>query len=116
MTKIKRKDAIRFIKNCIQFSRATRQLYSVMTEAEFAQCSYSEWAAKECLHYIERYPEMDVLDAVDMFADKMNKYCLCHNRPECSWMFSVAYDTAIFIYDQLLTYYELNDWKGKNDE
>lgn len=116
MTTIKRKDAIRFISNYIQFSLATRQLHRVMTEAEFAQHSYSEWAAKECLRYIHRYPEMDVLDAIDMFADKMNNYCLEHDNPECSWMFSVAYDTAMNIYDQLLTYYEVNDWKGKRNE
>ncbi len=114
MTKIKRKDAIQFIKNYIQFTEATRQWHALMTETEFAQCSYNEWAARECLRHVLRYPEMDVLDAVADFADKMDEYCLRHDVYVCSFPFSVAHDTAINIYDQLMSYYELNDWKGSD--
>ena len=113
---IKRKDAIKFINNYIQFNKSTRQWHALMTESEFAQLSYNEWAAKECLDYIKRHPGIPVLDAVADFASKMDDYCCQHEYGECSWPFAVAYDTAMNIYDQLLTYYELNEWKGKSDE
>lgn len=111
-----RKDAIQFIKNYIQFNRSSRQLYSVMSDCEFAQYSHSEWAAKECLRYIRAHPELDVLDAVEAFSQKMLRYCLKKDVPEVTWPFSVAHDTAENIYDQLYWHYKLNEWKGKSNE
>lgn len=110
---IKRKEAIKFIKNYIQFTQSEMQLHRLMTEDEFAQHSYTVWASKECLRYINRYPTLDVLDAVASFVETMDSYCLKNEAN--NWMFSVAYDAAMNIYDQLLWFYELNDWKGKSD-
>lgn len=99
-----RKDQIRFIKNYIRYleSDSVYDLKRIIDENHFIEISVSRWAAKECLHYIYEHPEMDVIDAVDSFADKMNEYST-YNQVG-SFEFSAAYDTAIFILDQLLEY------------
>lgn len=69
---------------------------------EFSQASYSRWAAKEVLMYIQNSCEENPLEAIEFFTYKMDQLSLEH--PQASYIFSVAYDIAMDIYAQLLAY------------
>ncbi len=90
--------------------RMLRMIYDYINEApeviscirshDFAQRSYSNWAAKELLRYIESRKSYPPLLALEDFKDRMDKYsCL---NPNTSYIFSVAYDMAEYVINSIL--------------
>lgn len=67
----------------------------------FAQTSYAKWAATELLKCLDEKQTTPPLIVIEEFRDKMNRFS-CMNR-NTSYVFSVAYDMAGDIIDQLLT-------------
>lgn len=67
---------------------------------DFAQESYSRWAAKELIACLEKNPTTPPLLVIEEFRDKMDRYA-CQNK-DSSYIFSVAYDMAEYIIDLLL--------------
>jgi hypothetical protein len=63
------------------------------------QMSYSKWAANELLAAIKSNPGRSVHEVISMFIYKMNEYSLKGSE---SYLFSVAYDIAVDIYDKYI--------------
>lgn len=70
----------------------------------FQQKVYSIWATQELLNDINNQPTCSVLSIIEKFINRMDEYSLKNKKT--SLMFSIAYDTAMDIYDKLLL---LND-------
>lgn len=68
--------------------------------SKFEQTSYSKWAAKEVLKYVNEHDTMPPVMAIEEFIRKMDKYS-CLNK-HTSYMFSVAHDIAEDILDRFL--------------
>lgn len=66
----------------------------------FQQKVYSAWAVKELYDEIINKPNIPVLLIIEDFVTKMDEYA-CKNK-DLSHIFSIAYDTGLDIYDQLL--------------
>lgn len=90
--------AIRIIESYISRMRVPRRR---LKKQQFAQRSYSLWAAEEVLHYVKCRNDISPTAAVEEFIRMMDEYS-CIN-PETSYLFSVAKDTALDIYDHLIT-------------
>ena len=67
---------------------------------EFAQESYARWAANELLIELQRRKHMPPLIVMEEFRNKMDRYSL--KKGPCSWIFSVAKDTAETLIDLLI--------------
>lgn len=63
----------------------------------FEQRCYSIWAAKELYYELAKNDDKPAETVIEEFIDRMDKYS-CKNI-ETSFMFSVAKDTALDIYD-----------------
>lgn len=66
----------------------------------FDQKSYSNWAANEILLYVQNHSDMSPIEAIEEFAKKVDRYSV--KNPNTSYIFSVAYDTAMDILDIFL--------------
>ena len=66
----------------------------------FQQKVYSIWAIQKLLYKIDHEPRVPVMFILERFIDTMNRYSLKNEKT--SLMFSIAYDTAMDIYDKLL--------------
>ena len=67
-----------------------------MKENEFFQCSTTKWAATEIVKAIRESPE-DPQVTLSIFIDKMNHCSLTARNKKTALMFSIAYDTAVWI-------------------
>ena len=72
------------------------------TNEIFAQESYRKWAAYEFLNYLSNSNQNLYFSAEEFI--KMVDNFSCDDRHKTRWMFSVAYDVALDLYDVL---YEL---------
>ncbi len=64
--------------------------------------SYSKWAARELLLYLELHPDTPPLIAVEEFSEQMDEYALMN--PAGNYIFMVAKDVADYVTDVLSTY------------
>lgn len=67
---------------------------------KFMQLSYSKWAAEEVLRTIRKRKDLSPIECVEYFTSKVDQYSLEHSKS--SYIFSVAYDISMDIYDILL--------------
>lgn len=77
-----------------------------MKQSVFWDLSYKHWAMQElrdfCYRAIERNPNRLHTDIVQDFADLMDQYACQSKKSETSYIFSIAYDMAMFVLDMLL--------------
>lgn len=66
----------------------------------FDQKSYSRWAVKEVLRYVQEHPDKSPVSVIEEFVNLMDRYA-CASRKN-SYIFSVAYDIAVDILDVFL--------------
>lgn len=94
----------------------TIDLTEPMKQSEFAQRSYTKWAINEIIEDIDSDRDTPPAITIENFAKKMDDLA-CSSRQN-GWIFSIAYDTAYFVLDMIMTYYrdyseDLYAWKEK---
>lgn len=85
------------------YIRLERKRRPYWRSPEFAQLVYSQMAAKDILDILTNNISEPPLPLIEEYRDKMNEYsCL---NPKHSIMYSIAYDTAESIIDELIGTY-----------
>ena len=79
----------------------------------FEQKTYAKWAIKEVIREVWN-SNKPVLDTVENFITRMNKYSMKDKKT--SHIFSIAYDAAMDLYDQMLYLKEEMLLSDKEDE
>lgn len=65
------------------------------------QLAYEAWGLEELLDYIGKNPDKPLIDCVEEFVRKLNRYSMINTKS--SYMFSCAYDICTFILDMLIS-------------
>ena len=65
----------------------------------FEQKTYAKWAIKEIIHEVWN-SDKPILETVENFITRMNEYSMKDKKT--SRIFSIAYDAAMDLYDQML--------------
>lgn len=68
----------------------------LITKDEFAERSTARWTVKEIEEAIKNSEE-NPLGVLTLFVDKMEKYALKSKTREQTRIFSIAYDTAVWV-------------------
>lgn len=81
-------------------------------EKNFRQVCYTIWTLKELYSRIKSSPKRSVESILDDFRSDMDYYATLNLST--SYIFSVAYDTATFVYDWYVGGDGVSAWNGKN--
>lgn len=69
---------------------------------ENLQGIYTKWAYNEIFKYIVEHPNKRPIEAVEDFLFMVDHAAMDAKTGEQSFIFSVAYDTAYYVYDNLM--------------
>lgn len=69
-------------------------------KALFAQGSYNRWAMKEIDKYIAQNKDRSIIEVLEEFRYKMDRFACNARTGEANFMFSVAYDVVTDMLDK----------------
>ena len=71
---------------------------------ELAQRSYEQWTIDEIIRWLKKSKKKDALEALEEFNKRMDDYACSTKDNPGNIMFSIAYDTGMYVYDYLMSY------------
>ena len=101
-----RKVAIQTVYGCLKDAKTLSENWSDISDGQFyfsqisERASYIKWSSNELIKYLAEHQDTPPLIVIEQFRDKMYDYS--HLNPKGSFIFSVAYEVALYVITKLV--------------